>query len=475
MTRNLSARRFLPSLILLGLVTFATFAVLVTGREYVFDDLTFVLSNPHLAHVKNFADIFHYSGQATKPVFNLSLAFSHWLTHGSVVAQRALTLFLHLSVVILFYLAMCQWCADRPDLRRVPFWAALLFAIHPVHTETLAVVQFRGEILGALFALIAVRRAPAFAVALSLCAILSKEVYLVVIPALMLSTMIPRETGKKAIAWISAGGAAILMILFLVDQKQSARFSYTGNVGFQWAAILAQVQQSGRALVEGLSKWFSGGGLTTIRLSARSSIADVVPSILLSLLTLAWLTLGIWCFRRGGLVRVLSALLFPASLFYLLVPNANVGSEHYLYFATMGAAGFTALAILRMGRSGEALLVGLAVLLFMQTQSRSFDYRDRMTLAKAELTAHPESAPAWAGVAANLMQRSAPPDEIEKYVDVATKIDPNLPNLPALHFMNAYHLKDCGRMRSWFPRVESSEIFEETKEKIRLAYRECHS
>ncbi|TAL18319.1 tetratricopeptide repeat protein [bacterium] len=124
--------------------------------------------------------------------------------------------------------------------RSIAFWAALLFAIHPVHTESVYFVSGRTDILAAVFILatavmwgselkgeVSKTTARLWGGVFFLCALLTKEAAFFVPVALLgwdfLQTGRGEEHGERRKAWFSILGGLCLAVLLY-------RFSFDGGI-----------------------------------------------------------------------------------------------------------------------------------------------------------------------------------------------------------------------------------------------------
>lgn len=429
-----------------ALVCFASFFLFLLGRHFLHDDLAMVHYNVQVSGLHSVWDSLFFPLQLTKPVTNSILALSLYLSNFSVFGQRLTSLLLHSAVVIAWYAILSRETQRNPSFpRSLPWVTTLLFAVAPIHSETIGIAQFRGEILASLFTLIAWWLAPHVTgsrsrVALAgvlIClvlATLSKEIYFVVclamvlleIKALRSENLLSQKKRFNALFCILLTAASIAAVIYgLVMRESDGPFSYLGNVGFSIMPFGEWVSTSSRALLEGVWKTISGHGLTTVRLSTRYGLGKNFP-IFAHCLILA-IALGSF----GYLLRKCReerALLLAAALpilIYLGIPNSNAGSEHYWYFA---AAPTFALLYLAGARaiSSEKILVGLgvtyAVLLFIGLQSRALDYRDRISFYDQELASHPESSWPWVNRGLIEAEEQHGWAAVEKYFSVADKL-----------------------------------------------------
>ena len=154
---RLSMKR-LPILLSVSVALLAT-AVYVNslGNGFAYDDETILQNREVLHNLANVGELvtaeywpamFHSA--LYRPLTLLSFAVDWAVWKGSPFGFHLVNVALHAFVAALVALLL---------LRLFPWWAALaggaVFAVHPVHTEAVANVVGRGELLVALFALTA--------------------------------------------------------------------------------------------------------------------------------------------------------------------------------------------------------------------------------------------------------------------------------------------------------------------------------
>lgn len=160
----------LISRLLVGALALICYLGSVRG-EFVFDDSEAVLGNqdvnPATPLSRVFSDDFwgkqitdKTSHKSYRPLTVLTFRWNYWLAGGLEPFGFHLTnVILHVVVSVL-YLEVCyclardweHWtcAADRDKRRGRPMWpslAALLFAVHPIHTESVGILRLKPEII----------------------------------------------------------------------------------------------------------------------------------------------------------------------------------------------------------------------------------------------------------------------------------------------------------------------------------------
>ena len=203
------------SLFLLALLAIAVYANTLRA-DFTFDDEPDIVANPVVtARPFDLVGIFATAvppGDLYRPVAVLSYALNYYLTPGDPLAFHAVNLVLHAGVTALVFLLARTLFASA----RVAVIAAVLFAVHPVHTEAVTNLVGRAELLAALFGLLSLlsavhidgagsRTQSALAHACSVScfslALLSKESALTVLPLIVLLRVTVRHDGLLRGGW----------------------------------------------------------------------------------------------------------------------------------------------------------------------------------------------------------------------------------------------------------------------------------
>lgn len=148
-------------LVILGVVTIALFANSVFNG-YNYDD-TLVTQNQPLtanANLSSIQRIFtepYYKDSighsfGYRPMVLLSFAIEHSLFSESPFVSHFVNVLLYLIAVFLFFNLLRKFIGE--DKIMIAFLASLIFVVHPVHSEVVASIKNRDEILAFLFAML---------------------------------------------------------------------------------------------------------------------------------------------------------------------------------------------------------------------------------------------------------------------------------------------------------------------------------
>ena len=126
----------------------------VLGGAFQFDDYNVIVDEPH---VHTWAGWFGGLGSGIRPLLKFSYTLN-WTMGMGVAGFHLANLLIHgVNAFLVYRLAQAyirqQWLRD--SLRQAPLLAALLFAVHPVHTEAVSYISGRSASLMTLFYLAA--------------------------------------------------------------------------------------------------------------------------------------------------------------------------------------------------------------------------------------------------------------------------------------------------------------------------------
>lgn len=157
---NSSAPRLKTMYIVLSLLVLFAFGNTLQNEYNMDDDL---VTQNHKYTSKGFAGIkdiisnSYYSNNSDiifgyRPITHITFAIEHQLFGESPFISHLINLILYLVSVCLFLRLLLSWFGS--DHCWIPIIAASIFAVHPIHTEVVASIKNRDEILAFLFAMI---------------------------------------------------------------------------------------------------------------------------------------------------------------------------------------------------------------------------------------------------------------------------------------------------------------------------------
>jgi protein O-mannosyl-transferase len=185
-------------------------------NEFTMDDGLYVTNNPQVTHPSVRA-LFtpNKISNVFRPVTFATLALNQAVSGGKPLGFHLLNIVLHAAVTWLLYLVLLEILGAWPHSKTVALAAALLFAVHPLHTEAVASVVGRAELLAAGFLMAAwllhLRNWEIAAVICFLLALLSKESAAAFL-ALIVVGDYARGEWKPLLRYVRVAGVTLLYI-----------------------------------------------------------------------------------------------------------------------------------------------------------------------------------------------------------------------------------------------------------------------
>jgi tetratricopeptide (TPR) repeat protein len=445
---------WIAALALVGITVLAYVPALNAG--YVWDDDTYVTENQALRTVDGLRRIWAEPGAVVQyyPMTFTSFWLDYQLFGDAARGYHLVNVLLHAanSLLVWHLLVLLGW--------RGAWLAGALFALHPLHVESVAWITERKNVLSALFyltsiwaylryeALSAPTSAPTsrtaaatsrnrrswYAASLVLFgfALLSKTVTCTLPVALLIVTYWQRGRfeGKVVAALAPFGALSLGLALMTIEMERH----HVGAVGADWMLSLVD-----RGLLAGRALWFYAAKLLypyplvfiypRWTISSAESWQYVFPAgVLLVLATLFRLRTSI---GRGPLCALLYFVVALAPVlgfidFYLM--RFSFVADHFCYLASIGPLGLAAAALQPSGRLAPASrIVAGAVLLLLGilTWNRSQVYADEMTLWRDTAARNPAAWIAHNNIGANLLQGGHRHEAVEE-LELALQLRPDL-------------------------------------------------
>lgn len=377
------------------------------------------------------------------PVVSTAFWSMNALWGHDTLGYHIVNILLHTLSACLIALLLRRWSLPGGTI------AAVLFALHPVHVESVAwITEMKNTLSGVFYLLAALvylgfdatrsRSRYAMALALYVLALGSKTVA-ATLPAALLVVIWWR---RGRIEWrrdivplvplFALGIAAGLLTAWI-------EYTWVGASGDRFALTWID-----RPLIAGRAIWFYLGKLLwpqdLVFIYPRWTIDQTVWWQYLWPLAFVAATVGLWLLRRRNRGLLAATLLFAGTLAPAL-GFANVYAfrfsfvaDHWQYLASASVLGAIAVGLARLGerlRPGLpeaviALVVGLPLFVLTLQQSRQYVSAD--TLYRTTLAANPEAAMVHNNLAVLLL--AGPPTgwaEATAHAETAVRLTPNDP------------------------------------------------
>jgi tetratricopeptide (TPR) repeat protein len=317
--------------------------------------------------------------------------------------------------------------------------AAALFAVHPVHVESVAWITERKNVLSGVFYLAAAllyvtrarddARAYAGVVALYVLALLSKSVTATLPLALAIALWwrdgTLRAADVRRLATMLAIGVAAGLLTVWMERTR------VGAVGPYWDQTFAE-----RCLIAGRALWFYAGKLVwpdplafsyeRWTLDATSPAQWLWPLAAVAAAGIAWRV------DRGvfAALAIFVVTLAPALGFLNVYPmRYSFVADHFQYLASLAILALVSAALVRVARE-RALAAGAVVLAAFVTLTarQTLAYRDLETLWTSTLAANPRSVLALQNLGSIEYARERFPEALALY-ERARGVEPEQPDV----------------------------------------------
>jgi protein O-mannosyl-transferase len=421
-------------------------AVLVYANSlfngFTMDDELYILRNPQVTE-HSARLLFHPNAASNvyRPVTFASWAMN-WIAAGyKPFGYHAINLVLHVAAVLLLFFVLRNILEGSANYQVVSFAAALLFAVHPLHTEAVSSVVGRSELLAAGFLLLSwlfhLEDRYLLALLSLALALLSKESAIGLLPLALAGDYAKGQLKS----WTRYAGIAAVSVLYLglLWKMQGGHFGAAGVSVLDNPLVL--LPASLRVLNAVRIAWkYAALLLFPATLSCDYSYnqiplyADARHLLLPVAAAVALLLLWVWAVLKrkpGYLVAGTIYLAGFAATSNILTRTGTIFGERLAYFPS---AGFCLLAALLWAWLAERHRVrALAVLalvvsaLAVRAAVRNRDWRDNAALYTAAGNAVPNSAKmrAFRGI---IYLGASQFDRARSDLQAALQIDPEYPD-----------------------------------------------
>jgi protein O-mannosyl-transferase len=432
-------------------------------NEFTMDDGIYILRNPQVTNA-SVRGLFagNKASNVFRPVTFATLALNWRLGGARPLGFHLFNLILHAGASLLLYLLLEALLGASLPAKAVAFAAALVFAVHPLHTEAVSSIVGRTELLAAgfLFAawILHLNDQQIPALICFVLALLSKESAVIFLPLLLVGDY-ARGKWKPRLRYALIAGITLLY-LGVLWKVQGGRF---GQVTIsQLDNPLAVIPARWRILNALRVAWkYAGLHFYPAKLSCDYSF-NTIPIYLdwrhtLPVLLVTLAVVGAWMWavwkRRSGLILAggiyLGGFAITANI---LMPTGTIMGERLAY---LPSAGFCLLAALGWNWLRErqrivalAAFTAVVAAFGMRTMVRNRDWKDNLNLYSAGVRVSPGSAKMHGNLGGEYMA-SVQWDMAATEYQTALRINPDYPDvLAAYGLLEAWrgHNEAAGRM-----------------------------
>jgi len=417
-------------------------------NSFTLDDKLYIELNPQVTDVSlrglfaanKIADVF-------RPVTFATLALNWEIGGRRPFGYHLFNLLLHGAATLLLYFLLeaifLESSEEKPSARDklVAFAAALIFAVHPIHTEAVSSIVGRAEILAAGFIFAAwilhLKDRPFAALICFVLALLSKESAVVFLP-LILAGDYARTKWKPRISYALTAGTTLLYLAVL----WKAQGGHLGRASINpLDNPLASLPAGWRVLNALRVAWmYVALHFYPAKLSCDYSFNAIpvsrdwrhtLPALFAALAVAAAWTAAIWKRKSALTVAGAISLIGFATTANILLPTGTIMGERLAYLPSAGLCLLGALAWswLRDRQKLVALAALTAVVagFAMRTALRNRDWHDNLSLFEAAVRAAPGSAKMHSGLGAEYLDEGRI-DLAGPQLEAALHIEPNYPD-----------------------------------------------
>ncbi len=408
---------------------------------FTFDDDPYILRNPTVTNlsVKGLF-VATRASNIFRPVSFATFALN-WATGGvHPFSYHLINLLLHAAVTLLLFMVLGKLLEGLPQGATVAWVAALLFAVHPIHTEDVASIVGRFELLAVGFLLAAwlfhLRDRLILALVFFVLALMSKESAVAFVPlALAGDYACGKLKPLQRYGWIAGVGAVYIALLW---KMQGGRFgpkiiNFLDNP-------LVYLPPKLRSLNAVRIAWkYAGLHVYPATLSCDYSYNAIllyaggrhlmIPAVAALLVLSLWIW-TLWTKRSEWFLVGAIYLCGFAATANLLVPTGTIMGERLAYLPSAGFCLLAALLWVRLEKYQRkvawAVLAIVVVALATRTVVRNRDWRDNFTLFSAGERAYPGSAKMHFALGGEYMNRGQSAAAL-KELQTALRIYPDYP------------------------------------------------
>jgi tetratricopeptide (TPR) repeat protein len=377
------------------------------ANSFTLDDELYVQRNPQVT--RHSLRLLFEPNAATnvyRPLTFATLA-ANWMAAGySPFGYHLVNLLLQAAVVLLLFFVLRQLLEGVDGSASISFAAALLFAVHPIHTEAVSSIVGRSELLAAGFLLAAwllhLRDRSFMALAAFALALLSKESAIVLLPLVLAGDF----AMSRMKSWTRYAGIALVTLLYLGllwkiqgGHFGSAAISAVDNplaaLSLHWR-VLNAVRIAWKYVALLIFPATLSCDYSYNQIPVFTDIGHLLFPLLAALAVCgAWLC-AMWTRKKG---LILAGAIFFAGFAVtsnIFLRTGTIFGERLAYLPSAGFCLLLALGIwwiATVNRNASLVVLLLIVAAFsVRTALRNRDWRDNATLYTADAASVPNSA-----------------------------------------------------------------------------------
>ncbi|MEW6558459.1 MAG: tetratricopeptide repeat protein, partial [Elusimicrobiota bacterium] len=422
-------------------------------NEFVFDDTGFisgnVLEHKSLANIPKFFN--SPTGELYRPLRSIAYALTHLIWATKTFGYHLNSILFHIACTVLLYLIVKILIKEET----VALFAALFFATHPIHTESVTFMTASFDLLGPVFFLLAI-----YLYLQSIDNIKQRFFYFASIISFTIA------------AFSSEMSLTLPFVLILVEWYLSRKFSLKNYIPFFLIAVFyifvrfVVLGITGRSTGE---HYLAYNRLWTLLTMAKvfvyyvyllfipklysqpdyedyfkMSVSLSDPGVISPLLFLILLLIIAIVIRKNSRIISFSIFWFFITLLPVsnIIPMKNIMAERHLYIPSIAACILLPVTLVKIFYAKKIFYFSAIILLLVYGTfaiKRNTDWKDRITLWTRTLINFPQSGKAYTGLGVAYAEKKQF-DKAIYYFSELKKLDPddieNLYNLGTAYLDN---------------------------------------
>ena len=374
-------------------------------NEFVYDDEFIIQENNAIRNWDNAKNLFsgkYYALSRERsywPVVTLSYFLNYSLGKSDTFIYHATNILFHALNAVLIYLLLMLMLGDGS----VSLLAALLFAVHPVHTESVTYICGRTDVMAAFFMLLSMycylkadKKRALYAVSLVSygLGLFSKEMIITLPPVLILYDycfLLPRKGRWKEKLPFYAGYFALSGLYML--GRYTVYYRSAEYARYPGGSIYTAMLTMSKVFVHYMRLLLYPVKLCLDYMSVASSGVDA-GVIFSALVIIAVFFLAVKSFRREKTISfsICFYLVTLAPVSNIILPVGVTMAERYLHIPSVGFCVLMAWLSRRyLKAAGTFLMVLVAIFYSALTMARNRDWKDSFSIWQSTLSLVPSN------------------------------------------------------------------------------------
>jgi len=440
-------------LIIIGILAFASF-INTFQNPFVWDDIGRIVENGYIKRLDNLSLLFssrylsYFSETTYRPFYTLTLFLNYHFFKLNVYGWRIFNIFLHVVNTILIYF-LIRYIFKNKTISSI---TALIFAVHPIHTEAVNVAVYRTELFACLFSLgslflylksirnIKIEKGfYLLSFFIFILALSSKETAaaLPLIIILYISFFLPQKERKKLVVSVLPFFLIVLIWIviargFELPGKFIGKHELYYGSSFGSKLHLRVLSYMGPSILRYIWVCFLPLNLVLLYPQQIKSYTPT-PTEIFSFLILIGILICALKMRKFSKEASFSIFYFFICLLPVsqIIPFSIIHAERWLYIPSVGFCLFVAVLLKRLffdknlKKTGIFLLISITCFYFFVTFARNRDWKDEATLLEKNVNIYPQSMDVRLQLAEDYIRKK----DYEKalyHIAAAHKMYPNL-------------------------------------------------